>query len=69
MNYGNKLLRSIASVKIEAVNQEGVWMLVSIKDLETIPSSHALDFVRFAKKKAEVRATYAVNYLMDLERV
>ena len=44
-------------------------MPVSIKDLETIPSSHALDFVWFAKKKAEVRATYAVNYLMDLERV
>ena len=60
---------SIASVEIEAFNQEGVWMRVNIKGFEIIPSSHALGFVKRAKKKAEVPATYAVCCLMDLERV
>ena len=44
-------------------------MLVDIQDIETIPSSDALDVASLGKKKAEAPVTSAAYCLMDLTRV
>lgn len=60
---------SMAWVTITAFNKEGVWMLADIQDIDTMPSSYALDLGMLTKKKAGALATSAVYRLMDIARV